>query len=211
MISHDVKKGEGVAQIVCVVFNGLDNGLADSLEASKVDDKVNSVLVKDAVQCIFVVDVCLVERKALGVFFSHNGFDAVDNFCRSIGEVVNNDSLVAGIEQLNTVWLPIKPAPPVTSTQEFCGIRASDISILSWTYIVISIRLFRETLCVASARVSRQVRAFWHCEPNFHYARLKSAKNLYFEYRFFDKIRQIHSFFYIFRQNLPIHCRKSGA
>ena len=33
-------------------------------------------------------------------------------------------------------------------------------------------------------------------------ARLKSAKNLYFEYRFFDEIRQIHRFFYIFRQNL---------
>ena len=101
MISHDVKKGEGVAQIVCVVFNGLDNGLADSLEASKVDDKVNSVLVKDAVQCIFVVDVCLVERKALGVLFSHNGFDAVDNLCRSIGKVINNYGLVARIEQFN--------------------------------------------------------------------------------------------------------------
>ena len=40
-------------------------------------------------------------------------------------------------------------------------------------------------------RVSRQV-----C--------LKSAKNLYFKYRFFDKIRQFHSFFYVFRQNLQI-------
>ena len=35
-------------------------------------------------------------------------------------------------------------------------------------------------------------------------ARLKSAKNLYFEYRFFDKIRQIHRFFYIIMQNLQI-------
>ena len=101
MVSHDIKKGEGVTQVVCVVLDRLGNGLTDGLEASKVDDKVNSVLVKDAVQCIFVVDVCLVERKALGVFFSHNGFDAIDNLYRSIGEVVNNDSLVAGIEQLN--------------------------------------------------------------------------------------------------------------
>ena len=101
MVSHDIKKGEGVAQVVRVVLDRLGNGLADSLEAGKVDDKVNGVLDKDAVQSIFVVDVCLVERKALGVFFSHNGFDAIDNFCRSVGEVVNNDSLVAGIEQLN--------------------------------------------------------------------------------------------------------------
>ena len=40
--------------------------------------------------------------------------------------------------------------------------------------------------------------------PNFHYVRLKSAKNLYFRHRFFNKIRQIHRFFYIFRQKLQI-------
>ena len=101
MVSHDIKKSEGIAQVVCVVLDRLGNRLADSLEAGKVDDKVNGVLIKDAVQSILIVDVCLVERKALGVFFSHNGFDAIDNLCRSVGEVVNNDSLVAGIEQLN--------------------------------------------------------------------------------------------------------------
>ena len=36
--------------------------------------------------------------------------------------------------------------------------------------------------------------------------RLKSAKNLYLRHRFFDKIRQIHSFFYLFRQKLQILC-----
>ncbi len=46
MVSHNGTKGEGVAQVVCVVFERLDNGLADGLEASKVDDKVNSVLFK---------------------------------------------------------------------------------------------------------------------------------------------------------------------
>ena len=39
---------------------------------------------------------------------------------------------------------------------------------------------------------------------------LKSAKNLYLRYRFFDKIRQIHSFFYIFRQKLQILCRNQA-
>ena len=33
---------------------------------------------------------------------------------------------------------------------------------------------------------------------------LKSAKNLYFGYRFFDEIRQIHRIFNAFRQKLPI-------
>ena len=47
-------------------------------------------------------------------------------------------------------------------------------------------------------------------------ASLKSAKILYFGYRFFDEIRQIHRFFDIFRQILQILLRnqarrKSGA
>ena len=40
--------------------------------------------------------------------------------------------------------------------------------------------------------------------PAFCCTRLKSAKNLYLSHRFFDKIRQIHSFFCIFRQKLQI-------
>ena len=40
--------------------------------------------------------------------------------------------------------------------------------------------------------------------------RLKSAKNLYLRYRFFDKIRQIHRFFYLFRQKLQILCRNQA-
>ena len=101
MVSHDVKKGEGVAQVVRVVLDRLGNRLANGLEAGKVNDKVNGVLIKDVVECICIVDVCLVERKALSVFFSHNSFDAVDNLCRSIREVINNYGLVAGIEQFN--------------------------------------------------------------------------------------------------------------
>ena len=101
MVSHDIKKGEGIAQVVCVVLDRLGNRLANGLEAGKVNDKVNGVLIKDVVECICIVDVCLVERKALSVFFSHNSFDAVDNLCRSIREVINNYGLVAGIEQFN--------------------------------------------------------------------------------------------------------------
>ena len=49
----------------------------------------------------------------------------------------------------------------------------------------------------ATTRVSRQVR-------------LKSAKNLYLRHRFFDEIRQIHSFFYVFRQKLQILLRNQA-
>ena len=41
-------------------------------------------------------------------------------------------------------------------------------------------------------------------------ARLKSAKNLCFGYRFFVEIRQIHRFFDVFRQKLQILCRNQA-
>jgi len=40
--------------------------------------------------------------------------------------------------------------------------------------------------------------------------RLKSAKNLCFGYRFFAEIRQIHRFFYVFRQSSQILCRNQA-
>ena len=55
----------------------------------------------------------------------------------------------------------------------------------------------------ASARVSRQALLT-------NNVRLKSAKNLYFRHRFFNKIRQIHRFFCIFRQKLQILCRNQA-
>ena len=162
MVSHDVKKGEGITQVVRVVFDRLGNGLTDSLEASEVNDKVNGVLIKDAVECICIVDVCLVERKALSVFFSHNGFDAIDNLCRSIGKVINNNSLVAGIEQFNNGVAANKAR---AAGDKYAGIlwNQSVRHINPFVdYIVISIRLFCAALCGTSTRVSRQVRVRAH-------------------------------------------------
>ena len=48
-------------------------------------------------------------------------------------------------------------------------------------------------------------------KSNFEFnVRLKSAKNLYLSHRFFCKIRQIHRFFNVFRQNLQILCRNQA-
>ena len=162
MVSHDIKKGEGIAQIVCVVLNGLGNGLADGLEACEVNDKVNGVLVKDVVECICIVDVCLVERKALSVLFSYNGFDAIDNLCRSIGKVINNYGLVARIEQFNNGMAANKAR---ATGDKYAGIlwNQSVRHINPFVdYIVISIRLFCAALCGTSTRVSRQVRVRAH-------------------------------------------------
>ena len=162
MVSHDIKKGEGIAQVICVVLNGLGNGFANGLEAGKVNDKVNGVLIKDVVECICIVDVCLVERKALSVFFSHNSFDSIDNLCRSIGKVINNNSLVAGIEQFNNGVAANKAR---ATGDKYAGIlwNQSVRHINPFVdYIVISIRLFCEALCGASARVSRQMRVRAH-------------------------------------------------
>ena len=221
MVSHDIKKGEGIAQVVCVVLNGLGDGLANSLEASKVNDKVNGVLVKDVVECICIVDVCLVERKALSVFFSHYGFDAIDNLCRSIGKVINNYGLVAGIEQFNNGVAANKAR---ATGDKYAGILWNQ----SVRHINPFVDLYRHKYTAflrnvgrcehtgfspgarAPARVSRRTSPSAIASLTLHYARLKSAKNLYLRHRFFDKIRQIHRFFYLFRQKLQILCRNQA-
>jgi hypothetical protein len=35
---------------------------------------------------------------------------------KSRRQIVDNKNVLAGIEQLEHIWLPMKPAPPVTST-----------------------------------------------------------------------------------------------
>ena len=63
-----------------------------------------------------------------------------------------------------------------------------------------------------SRHLARRAFVVGICSESVHSVlpRLKSAKNLYLSHRFFCKIRQIHSFFNVFRQNLQILCRNQA-
>ena len=101
MLAHDVHEGERVAEVVCVVLDRLDHGLADGLEAGEVDHTVDGVRVKDALEGDAVVDVGAVEGEALGGVLAHDGVDAVEDLLGRVGEVVDDDDLITVLEELD--------------------------------------------------------------------------------------------------------------
>ena len=101
MVAHDVNEHQGVLDIVVVVLDGLAHRLADGLKAGEVDDAVDLVGIEDLVHRIAVEHVGLVEGEVLGGLVAHDGLDAVDGDGAGVGEVIDDDDLVAALEQLN--------------------------------------------------------------------------------------------------------------
>ena len=101
MVAHDVDEHQGVLDVVVVVFDGLAHRLADGLKAGKVDDAVDLMGIEDLVHRIAVEHVGLVEGEVLGGLVAHDGLDAVDGDGAGVGEIIDDDDLVATFEQLN--------------------------------------------------------------------------------------------------------------
>ena len=101
MVAHDVDKHQGVLDVVVVVLDGLAHRLADGLKAGKVDDAIDLMGIEDLVHGLAVEHVGLVEGEVLGGLFAHDGLDAVDSDSAGVGEVIDDDDLVAALEQLN--------------------------------------------------------------------------------------------------------------
>ena len=101
MAAHDVDEHQGVLDVVVVVLDGLAHRLADGLKAGKVDDTVDLMGIEDLVHRIAVEHVGLVEGEVLGGLVAHDGLDAVDGDGAGVGEIIDDDDLVATLEQLN--------------------------------------------------------------------------------------------------------------
>ena len=84
-----------------VVLDGLAHRLADGLKAGEVDDAVDLMGIEDLVHRIAVEHVGLVEGEVLGGLVAHDGLDAVDGDGAGVGEIIDDDDLVATLEQLN--------------------------------------------------------------------------------------------------------------
>ena len=101
VVAHDIDEHQGVLDIVVVVLDGLAHRLANGLKAGEVDDAVDLVGIEDLVHRIAVEHVGLVEGEVLGGLVAHDGLDAVDGNGAGVGEVIDDDDLVAALEQLN--------------------------------------------------------------------------------------------------------------
>ncbi len=140
VLAHDVNERERVANVVGVVLDGLGDGLADGLEARKVNHAARVVLVEDLGERRAVVDVGLVEGEIGGRVVADDGLDAVKDLGRGVGEVVDNNDLVAAREKFDD---GVAADEPGTAGNEHAGVLGRDLLAHGSPFIVATAGLLR--------------------------------------------------------------------
>ena len=98
VLCHDLAEHQGGIEIVLIIFHRLGNGLADGLEARKVDGAGNLMLCKDFFQQRLVAHIALDELHRLAGNFGY----AVQAFRVGIAEIVNYNRRMACFDQFHT-------------------------------------------------------------------------------------------------------------
>ena len=107
MLAHNVAQNERVGEIVVVILEWLFDALAHSFESGKVNNAVNIILSKDALERVAIEHIVLVElhslgstRRSLAVGFCllHNLSDAINGLLAGIRQVVDNDHAITSLE-----------------------------------------------------------------------------------------------------------------
>ena len=96
-LRHFLEQGQRGIQIVAVIGQRDMAALADRLEARKMHDGIDAVRREDLMQDGAVLRIRLIERRTL----SRDGLDLVDDRTGRIGQVVQNDDVVARLKQLD--------------------------------------------------------------------------------------------------------------
>ena len=96
--AHNVEEVEGADKVVAVVLQGLADALANSLETCKMHNGFDvGILLKNSFGC------CLIAQLGIdkGDSFAGDLLDADKGFLAGIAEIVNNDYVVAGLDELD--------------------------------------------------------------------------------------------------------------
>ena len=110
MLAHDVAQNERVGDVVVVVLERLFDALAHGFEPSEVNNAVNIILGKNALERVAIEHIVLVElhalgstRRSLAVGFCllHDLSDAINGLLAGIRQVVDNDHAITSLEQLD--------------------------------------------------------------------------------------------------------------
>ena len=97
MLLHALAEHQGAGDIIVVVFQRFMHRFAYRFESGKVDDGINLLFFKDAVDGRLVQQVCLIKNRANAGDF----FDAVEDLRLGVGKVIDDNDFFAGVDQLN--------------------------------------------------------------------------------------------------------------
>ena len=95
MRPHGFEQHQRAVDVVVVILEGLDAAFAHSLQPRKMDDRIESVLGKDALHCGAVAHVCIVKAE----IFARDLADAVHRLLAGIAQIVDDGYLVAAVQQ----------------------------------------------------------------------------------------------------------------
>lgn len=95
---HGLQQADGALHVVGVVVDRLLDGLANSLEASKMHDGIDSMVTHGADHGVGVSDVCLYK----GHTMAEDALQAIQYGHLAVGEVVQQNDLMAGFYQRNS-------------------------------------------------------------------------------------------------------------
>ena len=98
MVAKGTRKLKRAAQVVLVVLDGLVHRLAHRLVRGEVDGTADGLLVENAVEKCPVFHVALVESANL---LARDALDALEGNLAGVGQVVDHDDVIPGVEQLN--------------------------------------------------------------------------------------------------------------
>lgn len=94
---HGLQQADRALHVIGVVVDRLLDGLANSLEASKVHDGIDSMVTHRADHAVCVADVCLYKGNTM----AENTLQAIQYGHLAVGEVVQQNDLMAGFYQRN--------------------------------------------------------------------------------------------------------------
>ena len=97
VVAHGFAETDRGEEVVVVVFQRHHDRFAHGLEPGEVDRAVDAVLFKDAVEHGAVAHVVFIE----GDLFARDHFHTLDRLRAGIYKVVDDDDLMAAVEQLH--------------------------------------------------------------------------------------------------------------
>ena len=110
MLAHNIAQNERVGDVVVVILERLFDALAHGLEAREMNNAVNIVFGKNALERVAIEHIVLIElhtlgstRRSFAVGFRllHDLSDAINGLLAGIRQVVDNDHSIASLEQLD--------------------------------------------------------------------------------------------------------------
>ena len=94
---HNLQQCHGAVQVVSVILQRLFHALTHGLEACEVNHGIDLVVFKNRAQRLAICTVNLIK----GRFTTGNRLDSVNHIRLGVGEIVHNDHIVSGVQQLH--------------------------------------------------------------------------------------------------------------